>query len=84
MEATTHTDLRKNLKEKLDMVYDNNDTLIVKRKNNKDVVIISLEEYNSLIETDYLLSSPENARILSKAIEDVEKGKNLIKVDFGE
>jgi antitoxin YefM len=82
MNATTHTDLRKNLKEKLDQVHDDNETLIVKRKNDKDVVIISLAEYNSLIETDHLLSSPANVKQLLKAIEDVEKGENLIDVEI--
>ena len=84
MEVTTHTDLRKHLKEKLDNVHDNNDILIVKRKNNKDVVILSLAEYNAMAETDYLLSSPANAKQLVNAINDVEKGKNLVEVDFDE
>ena len=84
MEATTHTDLRKHLKEKLDNVYDNNDILIVKRKDNKDVVIISLDEYNAMAETDYLLSSPDNAKQLINAINDVDKGKNLVNVKIDE
>ena len=84
MEATTHTNLRKHLKETLDSVHDNNDILIVKRKDNKDVVIISLEEYNSIAETDHLLSSPSNAKQLINAVNDIEKGKNLVEVDFNE
>lgn len=84
MEATTHTDLRKHLKEKLDSVYDNNDILIVKRKDNKDVVILSIAEYNAIAETDYLLSSPANAKNLINAVNDVDKGENLVNVKIDE
>ena len=75
MKVSTYSDLRKNLKEQLDQVYDDKDMLIIKRKANKDVVILSLEEYNSLRETSYLLSSKANARRLFESMEQIERGE---------
>lgn len=48
-------DLRRNLKSYLDQVYNDRETLIVTRKNNENVVLILLEEYNNLEESTYLL-----------------------------
>ena len=75
MKVSTYSDLRKNLKEQLDQVYDDKDMLIIKRKANRDVVILSLEEYNSLRETSYLLSSKANARRLFESMEQIERGE---------
>ena len=66
------------MKDKLDKVYDDRDILIIKRSQNKDVVVISLDDYNSMKETAYLLSSKANAKRIQKAVEDVEKNLNLI------
>ena len=46
MKVVNYTDLRVNLKKWLDMVVNDVEELIIKRKNNKDLVVISLEEYN--------------------------------------
>ncbi|MCK5279326.1 MAG: type II toxin-antitoxin system Phd/YefM family antitoxin, partial [Cyclobacteriaceae bacterium] len=64
-----------NLKKWLDLVVDDVEELIIKRKNNKDLVLISLEEYNSLKETSYLLSG-KNRDILMKSLEESKKGKS--------
>jgi antitoxin YefM len=79
METTTFSDFRKNMKEKLDKVYDDRDILLIKRSENKDVVVLSLEDYNSMTETAYLLSTKANARQLLEAVKDVEEGKKLLK-----
>ena len=79
METTTFSDFRKNMKEKLDKVYNDRDILIIKRSENKDVVVISLDDYNSMNETAYLLSTKANAKELLEAVKDVEEGKGLIK-----
>ena len=55
------------MKEKLDKVYDDRDILLIKRSENKDVVVLSLEDYNSMTETAYLLSTKANARQLLEA-----------------
>lgn len=80
MLSINYTELRKSLKKNLDLTSDNHETLIVHRPNGKSVVVLSLEDYNSITETDYLLSSPKNAEMLMKSIEEVKKG-NLIEFD---
>jgi antitoxin YefM len=75
MDAVTYTDLRQNLKTYMDKVYQDHDSLIVTRKNNEDVVLISINEYNSLIETNYLMSGEANAEHLKKSINQHRAGK---------
>jgi antitoxin YefM len=53
MDAISYTALRQNMKTYMDKVVQDNDPLIITRKNNKNVVLISIDEYNSLIETNY-------------------------------
>lgn len=74
MKVVNYTDLRVNLKKWLDMVVNDVEELIIKRKNNKDLVVISLEEYNSLKETAYLLSG-KNRDVLMKSINEFKSGK---------
>ena len=75
MTATTYTNLKQNLKTYLDNVVINNEPLIITRKNNDDVVLISVNEYNSLVETNYLLSNEANAGHLIKSIEQHKTGQ---------
>lgn len=75
MDAVSYSELRKNLKSYLDDVYSGKDALIVMRKNNENVVMISVDEYNSLIETSYLLSNEANAAHLMKSIRQAEEGQ---------
>lgn len=82
MKVINYTDLRLNLKKWLDMVVDDMEELIVTRKNNKDLVLISLEEYNSLKETKYLLSG-KNRDVLLKSLEQAKAGET-IKNDLAE
>ncbi len=74
MKVVNYTDLRVNLKKWLDLVVNDVEELIIKRKNNQDLVIISLEEYNSLKETAYLLSG-KNREVLLKSLEESKSGK---------
>jgi len=80
MLSINYTELRKSLKKNLDLTSDNHETLIVHRPNGKSVVVLSLEDYNSITETEYLLSSPKNAEMLMKSIKEAESG-NLIAFD---
>jgi len=75
MEAVSYSDLRKNLKSYLDHVFQDNDPLIVTRKNNENVVMISIDEYNSLIETNYLMANEANAKHLMKSIHQLKTKK---------
>jgi len=73
MKVVNYTELRLNLKHWLNSVIDNVEEVIIKRKGQKDVVLISLEEYNALVETNYLLSG-KNREVLLESIAEVKKG----------
>ena len=75
MEVLNYTEFRKELKSALDKVSNDDDVIIVSRGKNKNVVVISLKEYNSLKETMYLLSSEENRKRLQESIDEMKKGK---------
>jgi len=77
MDVINYTKFRKHLKKNLDHVSDNDEVVVVSRSQYKNVVILSLKEYNSLNETIYLLSSDENRQRLSKAIKEMESGKSF-------
>lgn len=74
MKVVNYTDLRLNLKKWFDIVVNNVEEVIIKRKDNKDLVLITLEEYNSLKETSYLLSG-KNRDVLMTSIQQVKAGE---------
>jgi antitoxin YefM len=75
MLAANYTEFRKDLKDYLDTVEENHETLIIKRGSGKGAVLISLEEYNSIMETLYLLGSKANAQNLFESIEQAKNGQ---------
>ena len=75
MIAANYTEFRTALKNYLDNVEFNNETLIIKRGSGKGTVLISLEEYNSIMETLHLLSSKTNAKRLFESIEQMKTGR---------
>ena len=75
MLAANYSEFRGDLKKYLDDVEFNKETLIIKRGKGKGTVIISLDEYNSLMETVHLLNSPANAVHLAKSIKQYRSGK---------
>ena len=79
MIAANYTEFRTQLKKYLDAVEENNDTLIVKRKTGKGTVMISLDEYNSMMETMHLLSSKKNANRLYESIQQMKEGNTVEK-----
>lgn len=78
METVNYTDFRSNLKHWFDKVVDDVSDIIIKRKGGKDLVLISLDEYNSLKETTYLLTG-KNRDILLNAIKELEAAKGVQK-----
>ena len=74
MLTTTISDFRKDIKRYLDKVTDNFETLIINRGKDNGVVIMSLDEYNSLNATYHELSSKTNEKRLDSAIEKLKKG----------
>ena len=79
MIAANYTEFRTGLKKFLDSVEENNETLIIKRGTGKGTVLISLEEYNSIMETVHLLSSKTNADRLYESIQQMKDGKGIQK-----
>jgi len=78
METVNYTDFRSNLKHWFDKVVNDASDIIIKRKGGKDLVLVSLDEYNSLKETTYLLTG-KNRDILLNSIEELEAGKGIEK-----
>lgn len=77
MITATISDFRKDIKRYLDRVTEEFDTLIINRGKDSGVVIMSLDEYNSLTATQYELSSRTNEKRLDSAIEKLRKGESF-------
>jgi antitoxin YefM len=75
MEATTYTAVRQNLAKTMEKVCKDHSPVIVTRKKSGSVIIMSLEDYEALEETAYLLRSPKNTRRLIESIAQLEDGK---------
>ena len=74
MDAIPYSRLRSNLASEMDRVCADHAPIIVTRKASASVVMISLEDYEALEETAYLLRSPKNARRLLESIAELEAG----------
>lgn len=72
-----YSELRRQLKSNLDMVCEDHETLIVHCPGGKSVVLMSLDEYNSQKEKEYLMSSPKNAEHLLNSIKNIEEGNTI-------
>lgn len=79
MDVITYTNLRKNLAGALDKVNDDRSPILITRQKGEHAVLISLQDYNAMAETAYLLGSPENARRLHKSLESVKARKTVKK-----
>jgi len=79
MIAVNYSEFRTGLKRFLDDVEDNNETLIIKRGTGNGAVLISLDEYNSIMETVHLLSSKANADRLYESIKQIKDGSGMTK-----
>lgn len=82
MDAVNYSTFRKNMKKYMDKVNEDMDTYIITRRDHENVVLMSQEEYNSIMETNYLLADSENAKQLMQSIENIEEGSNLVERDL--
>ena len=79
MEAITYTAARQNLAKTMEKVCKDRAPIIITRKASNSVVIMSLEDYEALEETSYLLRSPKNTRRLIESIAQLENDKGTEK-----
>ncbi len=77
MIVANYSEFRTGLKKYLDCVESDNETLIIKRKSGKGTVMMSLDEYNSIMETLHLLCSKKNADRLYESIRQKNTGKTV-------
>ena len=75
MESISYTAARSNLAKKMDQVCDDHAPIAITRKGEGAVVMMSMEDFQALEETAYLLRSPKNTRRLIESIADLETGK---------
>ena len=79
MDAMSYTNARAHFAATMERVCENHDPLIITRGQAPSVVMLSLEDYQSLEETVYLLRAPRNARRLLGAIEQLEGGRGIVR-----
>jgi antitoxin YefM len=76
MRAVTYAKAKKNLKSLIREVCENSEpTIIVSNENDEQAVLVSLEDYQSMEETSYLLRSPANRAHLKESLKEVREGK---------
>lgn len=75
MRTANYSELRNNLKAYLDGVINDSELLLVHRAGNESVVVISLEEYNSIKETEYIMKSPAMMDIIRKGEREIKNGE---------
>ncbi|HMU63973.1 MAG TPA: type II toxin-antitoxin system prevent-host-death family antitoxin [Nitrosomonas sp.] len=79
MDAISYTTARANLAKTMERVCNDHSPVIITRKREASVVMISLEDYQAMEETVYLLRSPANARRLLESIAELEAGKGTVR-----
>ena len=77
MKTLTYTAARENLAQTMRQVCEDHDAVVITRRRDQAVVMMSLEDYESLAETAYLLRSPRNAQRLREAVDQLRSGEGL-------
>jgi antitoxin YefM len=75
MKIVTYSEARSSLKSVLDQVHDDADVMVISRRDGADAVVMSLDHYQSIMETMHLLATPANAAHLAKSIAQHKAGK---------
>ena len=78
MKVINFSEARNHLKSVLDQVVNDADYTIISRRDSDDAVVMSLDQFNCLMETVHLLKSPANAIHLEKSIEQYRSGKTNV------
>lgn len=79
MRVVNFSDARNNLKKVIDDVVDDSDYTVISRRDAPDAVLLSLDSFNSLMETVHLLKSPANAAHLARSLAQMESGKTVVR-----
>jgi antitoxin YefM len=79
MRVINFSDARNQLKQVIDQVVDDADFTVISRRDAQDAVVMSLDTFNSLMETLHLMKSPANAKHLEKSITQYRKGQTKAK-----
>lgn len=79
MQIVTATQLKSHMKDIFEQSIMNNEAVVIKRPHNQDMALISLAEYQSLVETAYLLGNSANAEHLAKSIAQIDSNKTVTK-----
>jgi len=79
MKVVNYSDFRNNLAENLNVVNEDKEIVIVSRTKGKNVVVMDLDEYNSIQETLHLTSTEANRKRLEESIAEMKKGKFIRK-----
>ena len=79
MRIISFSEARNNLKKVIDRVVDDADVAVISRRDSPDAVVMSLETFNSWMETVHLLKTPANAAHLDKSIQQLRKGKKRMR-----
>ena len=77
MQAITYSEARHALKSVMDEACSNHEPILITRRKGANVVLLSLEDYESIMESDYLLSSPANASRLIQSLDEAKSGKRI-------
>ena len=79
MRIISFSEARNNLKQVIDRVVDDADVAVISRRDSPDAVVMSLETFNSWMETVHLLKTPANAAHLDRSIQQLRKGKTRMR-----
>lgn len=79
VEITTFTDFRRNMRSYFEKVFTMGKPLFISRPKGHDMVLISKDEYNSMLETFHLLKSPKNAERLLQAVKSDKAGEGKVR-----
>lgn len=75
MQAISYSEARHDLKNVMDNACSNHEPILITRRKGESVVLVSLEDYESIMESEYLLSSPVNASRLMQSLQEARSGK---------
>ena len=74
MQAATLEDFKSNMNKYLDTIEESYDILVIPREEDKEaIVMMTLSEYNSIMETEYLLSTKENRDVMARSLAQLGK-----------